>query len=140
MEKLPPQGAMVELNLESIDSGAFVEEINKHLREAIRVIDQAGGGKVVIKPAITIARVKKSNTGVEVVATIAVTKPTTARVEIGQVVGGKILTDFRPADEDRHQMPMFDRFGRPSGLVDTRTGEVVEPAANQDAPIAKVGG
>lgn len=138
---LPPRGAMVLLSLNGIGDGDLTRRCNDALRTAIKDIDEAGGGKVTISPQIVISRIKGSSTGIEIKYKVSIKKPECADVQVVQDVDGKMLTNFSPVDgQDLNQQFMFDSFGRPVGVFDPTTGEVIEDQNEQsEGTIAKLG-
>jgi len=128
-----PSGTMVELSTGLIGEGKFIEEIDRALAEAAAALvkrkssgERSGSCK--ITATIDVGYDPDIEDHVTVVHCVVLKTPKNEKMTLVKEKGGRLLCDPSGSTASTpDQLRLFDRNGRPTGVLDTRTGELLEP-------------
>jgi len=138
-----PHGAMVEVTADLIDEGKFMQELNLAIRQAHDALKarHARGersGECVIQATVKIGYDKDIDAHLALKTSVVTKTPKNERVCLVKEQNGLMLCAPSGADSDTpDQQRLFDARGRAIGVLDKRTGEVVEEKAK--AVAGKIG-
>lgn len=144
---LLPAGTLVEMTLDLIDEGNLKSEVNRHIAEAIRVLDERrkrgadSGGKCKITMTVELGFDKDLVDHVRLTHHVQTKTPKNERASLAKAVHGRLLVapDGSRADSP-DQLRLFDHFGRPIGRLDPLTGVITqEPAPEKKETVGRVG-
>jgi len=131
-----PLGAYVEVKLENINQGRFLEQIDEALQKAARDLmewEQAmekKDGSFTVTAKVTGSRVKNATDHFTLKARVTINTPDIEQTAMVKGTNGRIIC--QPEGADHHspdQIRMFDVNGNPKGLIDPVTGEIEEEPA-----------
>lgn len=137
-----PHGSMVEITTELIGEGALLREMNQALKEAHAALlkrreDGQTGGACKISVEVTMGYDPDMRETVAITHCVTLKTPKNQSVTLVKEKAGRLLCQPSGSSTDiPEQQRLFDAQGRPIGLVDRRTGEVID-----EQPVAgKIGG
>lgn len=113
-----PPGAYVEVGIEIVDEGKFIEQINRAMRDALRQLanyeretgDRAGCSKVTV--VLGFRRAKGTDGFFEIKTKIATSVPQPQKASYAIERGGKLLCQPVGTNDDPGQQCFFDSTGR----------------------------
>lgn len=136
-----PSGAMVEINTDLIGEGSLKREMDQAIKEAHAALvkrREAGqtGGACKISVEISIGYDPDMRETVEIKHVVTLKTPKNESVSLVKEKGGLLLCQPTGSSEDApEQQRLFDGAGRPIGVLDKSTGELIE-----EQPVAgKIG-
>lgn len=131
-----PSDALVEMSVGDIDKGGLVREMNSSMREALQALEArkkrgTTSGEVVITAQVRIGYDEELEDHVRITSVVTLKTPKNDKVSLAKAIGGRLLCQPGGADATTpNQMPLFGHDGEALGILDRRTGEIVEPPAS----------
>jgi len=138
-----PHGSYVQLDLDLISEGGFRREFERQLEKAYSELierEQLSGDKTGVATITATVKIGRTDTETFFAVHACVTRkvPPITRKSLVKGAGGKLLCQPEGSSEDDPgQMRLFDAQGKPEGMFNASTGELIEdPGAG--GPIAKI--
>lgn len=133
MEGVVPAGTYVELDVDKINEGAFRERIEELLRTGLKdylrwehAMDRKDGS-FTVSAKINVSRVANSESHFAVKADVNLKTPVVQRTSLVKGAGGVLLCQPEGSSgDDPAQIRLFDGLGRPKGVVNKETGELID--------------
>lgn len=128
-------GEYREMDIELIDEGDFIKEMNVELRKLYRELidyEKRSGdlsGKAVLTTKLSVKRMKGSEQFHELDYSFHPTIPTFKKNSAARSVDGRLMCEIDGTSSlnDKDQMVLtYDRFGNEKAKVNLETGEVAE--------------